>query len=51
LSPGGTVYSSLSSGTSIKIVSLATEAVNGHYWDLVVTSKGLYGYIERENYK
>jgi hypothetical protein len=51
LSPNGSVYSNLSTGTSIKIISLATEQVNGYYWDLVVTSKGLYGYIARSNYQ
>lgn len=51
LSKGGTTYSTLSSGTSIKVISKATSATNGIYWDLVVSSKGIYGYIDRNNWK
>ncbi|MCI8310411.1 MAG: hypothetical protein HFJ45_09750 [Clostridia bacterium] len=51
LSPNGTVFTTLNSGISIKILSLGTQEINGYYWDLIVTSKGLYGYIARTNYK
>lgn len=51
LSKGGTNYATFSNGTSIKIISKAQDATNGIYWDLVVSSNGTYGYINRNNWK
>ena len=51
LSSGGTEFSSVSNGSEVRILSLASNQVEGVYWDLVVTSKGLYGYIDRNSYK
>ena len=51
LSPNGTVYTNLSKGTEIKIISFGTQNIGGSFWDLAVTSKGLYGYIAREKYE
>lgn len=51
LSPNGTVFGSISNGTSIKVLQRASSEVGGYYWDLIVTSKGVYGYIARNYYK
>lgn len=51
LSPNGTKISTLLNGTSIKIINLGTNVVNNSYWDLIVTSKGVYGYISRDSWK
>ena len=51
LSPDGTEFKSVSSGTSIEILKRAVEAINGVYWDLVVASNGSYGYISRNYYQ
>lgn len=50
LSPNGTIYANFKNETSIRIISLAGSAVDGVYWDLVVSSKGVYGYIDRNTY-
>ena len=50
LSPNGTEYASLSQGSSIKILRTAVSPVNNIYWDLIVSSSGVYGYIPRNNY-
>lgn len=51
LSPSGTTLMSIINGTSIKVIKLGTELVNNSYWDLIVTSKGVYGYISRDSWK
>jgi len=51
LAPNGSIYSNISAGTSVKVISEATTQINWAYWDLVVTPKGLYGYIDRNSYK
>ena len=51
LSPNGTEYKNVSEGASIKILRLATSQVEGNYWDLIVASNGVYGYIPRNNYQ
>ena len=50
LSPNGVEYKSISEGASIKVLRLATDMINDIYWDLVVSSNGIYGYIPRNNY-
>lgn len=51
LSPNGTVFTSIKNGTSIKILQKASSQVGGYYWDLIVTSQGVYGYVARNYYK
>lgn len=51
LSPNGPKYSTMSEGTSIKILKMAGNQVDGIYWDLVVSSSGVYGYISRGCYQ
>ena len=51
LSPNGTEFAGVSEGTTIKILNTAGSQVNGIYWDLVVSSNGVYGYIPRNNYQ
>lgn len=51
LSPNGTNFSTATSGTEIKVLQEAATPVGDVYWDLVVTSKGIYGYINRNNYQ
>jgi len=51
LSKGGTTYKTLNNGTSIKVISKASMDINGIYWDLIVSSNGVYGYINRNNWK
>ena len=51
LSPGGTRIASLSNDTSIKILNLGSSEINDACWDLIVTAKGIYGYIPRDSWK
>ena len=51
LSPNGTVYKTIPTGTSLRVISLAATPVEDVYWDLIVTSKGVYGYIDRNSYQ
>ena len=51
LTPSGTGYRTLSGGTSIKILGLGSNVVNGEYWDLIVSANGVYGYIPRSSYQ
>ena len=51
LSPNGTEFKTIANNTSIEILNRASTQVNGVYWDLVVSSNGIYGYIPRDNYK
>ena len=51
LSPNGSSISEISNETPIKIIKLGETLVNNTYWDLIVSSKGVYGYIPRESWK
>ncbi len=51
LSPNGTKLGTVGANTSIKVIAKAGEQVNGVYWDLIVASNGMYGYINRNNWK
>lgn len=51
LSPNGVEFKTVSEGASIKVLRLATSPVNDIYWDLIVSSSGVYGYIPRNNYQ
>lgn len=51
LSKSGTILTRVNAGTSIKVLKKANNMENNAYWDLVVTSKGVYGYINRNNWK
>lgn len=51
LSPNGVEYKNISEGSSITVLRLATNQVNNVYWDLIVASNGVYGYIPRNNYQ
>lgn len=51
LTPNGTEYSSLGEGTSIKVLRQAVSAAEDVYWDLIVSSSGVYGYIPRNSYQ
>lgn len=50
-SPNGGIIYQASKDASIKILSLGDTLVNNNYWDLIVTSKGYYGYIPRGSWK
>ena len=51
LVPEGADYKNLSEGASIKVLRLAVNPVNEIYWDLIVSSNGIYGYIPRNSYQ
>ena len=51
LEPGGATYKTLSGGTSIKVLALGSTSIDGEYWDLIVSSNGVYGYIPRSSYE
>lgn len=51
LSPSGTSITNASTETSIKILQLGDVMINNSYWDLIVTSRGYYGYIPRDSWK
>lgn len=51
LIPNGVEYKNISEGTSIKVLKLASEQIDNVYWDLVVSSNGVYGYIPRNHYQ
>ena len=51
LSPNGVEFKNISEGASIKVLRLATNQVNDVYWDLIVGSNGVYGYIPRNYYQ
>ena len=51
LSPNGTSITTAVNETSIKILQFGDTMINNSYWDLIVTSKGSYGYIPRDSWK
>ena len=51
LIPNGVEFKSLSEGASIKVLRQSVSPVNNVYWDVVVSSGGVYGYIPRNNYQ
>lgn len=50
-SQNGAIIAQVTNGTSIKIIKLGDVVINENYWDLIVTSKGHYGYIPRGSWK
>lgn len=51
LSPNGTEFDNISEGTSIKVLKMAINPIDEIYWDLILSSNGMYGYISRNSYK
>ena len=50
-SPNGGIIYVGSKDSSIKILKLGDTLLHNTYWDLIVTSKGYYGYIPRGSWK
>lgn len=46
--PNGNKIRKIAKGTQVTRISKATEMVNGHYWDEIVTPDGAIGYAARE---